>query len=165
MTAPSVESRLARSLLRAILDESFSEDECRLAAQLLRQGGILNLVASTLDLLAGSAKNSDPVKKSPKEPSQASLKSLNPQLLPPPPPGVPPMFDLIKRRKITKNALLDMLRNVNPTAVPRDSRDLTIRELLSYYRSTADDRDWALLEQIIAGNSDSDPFLRQILDR
>lgn len=77
--------------------------------------------------------------------------------------SVDKVFDLAKRRKVTRAHLRNLMDQVDPQASARISDTDSMRDWLKSFSLSAHPEDWKLLRSLIAGEAASDPFLRDIL--
>lgn len=96
--------------------------------------------------------------KGPKEPTQAkagrSVKDLS---------SADEVFDLLKRRKLTRDLLRKMLEQLDPDFFSFVTEEESMRDWLKAFRALAHPDDWKLLVSMISGEASIDPYLRDIL--
>lgn len=170
MPDPSLEARLFRRFLQVVLDENLSALECRNVAEALKAGRIVKQLREALEVLASFdqppptevpdhtvefQKKVSQKDKISSDRSTHNLRKISPNQV----------FDVVKRRKITKSNLLQYFRQVSGDDDTRGYELLTMRDALHSFYAKASDDDWSLLFAMIDGGVEIDPYLRTILSR
>ena len=164
MNSPSVENRLLKGFARVVLDCDFSPEEAANAAKAISAGRITTALLGLLDALATDV---DAKRKSSKEAVAVRDIRISRASGPRDPTSseVSEMFDLVKRRKLTRSSLFELMDQLDFGASPDPEQAISIREALALFREHSSDADWRTLRDIIAGNVAVDPFLRGIMNR
>lgn len=159
MSQLPIQSRLLQCFIKALAEAEIAPREMRSAAKMLRSGILFERAAKILDIMAlsdskteSSSPNSDGRTSQP-----SNRNAMNAE--------VDLAMQLLKRRKIIKDDLVDILRQVDSRAVLDVVDTISIRDLLRHFRGAVSDNDWKLLIDILSGDAEFDPFLRGILDR
>lgn len=165
MDGSTVEVALFRACASAILSIDFTPEEARLAAQSLRQGGINLRLAMILDGLVPMP-SKDGVQKAPKHGADRSsgfrinLKSRTSSFA-----DAGDLFELIKRRKISKSQLWSIFSQINEEVSRNIDEELSMREGIVKFQRETTKEDWDLLSDIVRGGLKIDPFLARMTGR
>jgi hypothetical protein len=195
MTSSSIEAALLRALVPALLSLDMSEDELARASTEMENGRVASLLANILAVLGGApdvARNQDSGIRSMTS-DAAALRSHDEGVLQEHAGGpektrnstasasknlrdgkgdsaksiktAKDMFDYVKRRKIIKQALVEMVRDISPESVAGLSEDASMRDFVTGFFDGSSARDRDLLLQMISGRAANDPFYDVMMRR
>ena len=170
-----LEASIFRAVPQALLEQDTSKRELKALARSVHDGRLGIAIADVIyayaevcdDVSTGKTRDvesaitsrefTDSNKKSPnrKQSAKAKVNEKNSES--------DRLFDLAKRRKITRSDLRKLMNQVDRELSEQISDEKSMREWLElfYQGSIADD--WTLLEDLISGNVSTDPYLRDIL--
>lgn len=159
MSQLPTQARLLQCFIKAIAEAEMSPREMRTAAKMLRSGDLLERAAKIVDLMAWPDSTSGASERDlgPRDARRGNQALLNTE--------VDLAMQLLKRRRVVKEELGSILRQIDSRAVPENMDEVSIRDALRQFRSSVSEDDWHLFINIISGDSEVDPFLRGILDR
>ncbi|MGB3318555.1 MAG: hypothetical protein WA978_14385 [Sphingopyxis granuli] len=153
MTTQSKEHKLFKLFLRSIASDDLVPSDYQNALADLRNPKMMGLLEDVLAALAGEGggdvgSSPEKGKGNPKKQKQKPLSERSANQL----------VDDIKRRKITRDRLENILRSVDAEFAHRAHEFDTMRSLISSYRNHASDREWDILSDIVNGNYELDPY-------
>jgi hypothetical protein len=157
MTENTIKRRFLRAVIEAFLTDDTTAADLEAAAALLRNKAFLDRIESLFLELSQEPRTR--ARSATKQSDYARAKGTSP------PANPRQLFDLIKRRKLTKADLLRVMRTVRSEAVPAYLADATVREIVETFFATADRDDVALLAKIVSGEFEADPFLEGMRSR
>lgn len=148
----NVDHKVLRLILAAIASDGLQPSDYRIALAGIRDGEAIKVIVSVLEALGGSDRqvstSERPQGGSVAQKKLVSLQERNPDTL----------FNDIKRRKITKDRLEEIIQSVNSAFPLSMHKDLTMRELVRAFFLSSSDRQWKILTSIINGQYESDPY-------
>jgi hypothetical protein len=167
MDSNAIEIELFRACATTLLGLPLSSEEAEAGARLFRKGQLSARLAAVLDGLAASQtpagetnKASSGVRPAPVEKRSSSRKQetlvaeASPRTL----------FDDVKRKKITKDQLFNLLRQVDERAFATLPLDVSMRDAIAEFRSRTDHENWNFLVSTLRGATTSDPYLVRLTE-
>ena len=171
MTELTTEERILNGFLRVILDCELNAAERQAAAASLRSGRLVECLLSVLEFTdekrhpsevshsqpaaAEKAALARPVDSNEKRAQRSKSELLSPDEL----------FDLVRKRKVSKSALTDIIERLNSGIVLSVGDDASMREILHVFKSVASDAEWITLTRAVNGQIVNDSYLNRILGR
>lgn len=154
------EKRAFKSILRSIASDELSADDYADALIDLRSGAMIRLLDDIFATLAGNAATSTPsaeANSTPKNDRRKKKTSPNSGRN-----TSDKLFDDVKRRKVSRPRLEEILHSIDSGFARRLSPSLTMREMLAAFRENCSDRQWDTLSSIINGDFERDTYLDDI---
>lgn len=156
MNNASEDQKLFKLILGALASEDLSREDYRAALESLRDGEMILVLDKLLTVLSkastGPKQNKDRVtsRDIPRDKKGSSRAESNKR--------PDELFDDVKRRKITRERLESMIASLDRQFLMDQDRPETMRGLISAFRRSASDRQWALLSSIVNGDYEVDPY-------
>jgi hypothetical protein len=173
MADQSPENRLLDGILRAILDSGLTPSERLVAAKALRTGKLLDCVLGVLEFQPSgegprsaesepSTELDNPAKfpEAIKVPKSASISDKKKGV-----PDANELFDILRRRKISKIKLMSMIERLSFDVASGIDVDAPMRETLREFKKLSTEAEWVTLSRMISGEIEGDSYVRNILDR
>jgi len=167
MNDADLSKRLYRAILSVVLDDELSTEDLRRLADIINGKRLSQAVSEAIHLIAegggqSSSRNSARSEKGEARkvaPRSEATKRSNLFL------SSADMFDLIKRRKISKVQLLKIINDIDSRSIPSAADEMTVREIVQTFYSNSDPDDQNLLRKIVSGDFSGDPFLQGMSSR
>jgi hypothetical protein len=169
MTELTTEERMLNGFLRVILDSELNAAERQAAATSLRSGRLVDCLLAVLEFsdekraeAASPPAQSGGVQVDAASivPPKAAAKKSNAEILSP-----EELFTLLRKRKVSKAALTDVIQRLNSGVVLGVEDDASTREILNTFRKVASDTEWITLTRAIRGEIVNDSYLSRIMGR
>lgn len=173
MADQSPENRLLDGILRAILDSGLTPGERLVAAKALRTGRLLDCILGVLEFRPDGEGSQSPEKESSAElddgakfpeaikaPKSASMSDKKKGV-----PDANELFNILRRRKIPKIKLMDMMERLSFDVASGIDADAPMKETLREFKKLSTEAEWVTLSRMISGEIEGDSYVRNILDR
>jgi hypothetical protein len=131
---------ILRSIFTAVMQSGLSTSDLRLLAQELRRGRLPDELAYMLDSVNQHFQDSP------------NLRNLSDQLK--------TVERLMKEKKVSKLALLNILRSIDTNIIPKPG--VTTRSILRGFFTSATSQEIAKLIDVLNATGDADPYLKGI---
>jgi hypothetical protein len=154
MSNASEDQKLFKLILTAIASENLAADDYRVALDDLKDGRMIKIIEEVLSALASPAKESRAVSKTLAPKKQSAQKHGGQHAKSP-----DGLFNDIKRRKINRQRLEAIIDSLDRNFLQTIDGSETIRSVVERFRSQSSDRQWQLLDSIVNGNYEVDPYL------
>lgn len=162
MNNADLSKRLYRAILGVVLDDELSADDLRRLQNIVNGDRLRGAVSQAIEVITGEATQPAPqaalkaeTRGSQETKRSAELKKKSNLFLSP-----TEMFDLVKRRKVSKAKLLRLAEDIAPGSIPTGADEMTVRDIVQTFYVNSDPDDQNLLRKIVSGDFSGDPFLQ-----
>lgn len=164
----TTEDRIMNGFLRVILDMELNAAERQAAAASIRSGDLVNCLLHVLefDNVKRRETSTAPLTSSPtatEKADGAAEKKRNrsePMSL-----SSDELFDLVRKRKVSKSALTEIIERLNRGPIEGIDADSSMRQIIEEFRKVGSQAEWITLVRAIAGEIESDSYLARMLGR
>lgn len=158
MSNAADDQKLFKLILAAIASETLSSEDYQVALSSLRDGKMIAIVEQILGALASPQTPLSPRKeKGSDKASEKNQKSRKHGSKFPKSPD--DLVGDIKRRKINRERLESILASVDRQFLETVDPNETVRFVINRFKDRASDRQWQLLDSIVNGSYEVDPYL------
>lgn len=161
--------RIMNGFLRVLIDAELRPAERQEVAASLRSGALVNCLLGVLEFdnlqrnevqapvaTSGDGAMSASLPEAPvKKASKPKTTSLTPG----------EMFNLVRKKKISKASLLEVIERLNSGAVLGTDDEASMREIIVAFREIASEAEWITLARAVGGEIENDSYLMRILGR
>lgn len=164
----TTEDRIMNGFLRVILDMELSAAERQVAAASLRSGDLISCLLHVLEFddakrreitaptsVIPTTNLSKPTEVAERKRPRSEATMLQPGEL----------FNLVRKRKVSKQALTEVVQRLNRGSIPGIDDDSSMRQIIEAFRDVGSDAEWITLTRAINGEIENDSYLSRILGR
>lgn len=163
MSDSASDQKLFKLILNAIASDSLQPSDYKLALNSLKNGEMVAIIEQILGALAGPQRvdrdERIPRRSSEAKPKEKLSRSASKGRLVK---TADQIFDDVKRRKVNRDRLVAILSSLDADTLRSLDTSDTMRNIIRQFEASASSRQWQLLDSIVNGAYESDPYLDTI---